>query len=178
MKLTMEEAEEFVVLPAGSLITVRIDEIEQRTATTRNGKEFEKLNFKFTVVNIIALGDGGSGDPDDYAECVGNPIYGSVSARFTTSTENKLRQWVSAILGGVELEAGFELDTDLLIGQRVRALTAQYTKKGYSSPSQMVEALVPALEVPGAPAAAPWADSPQAAPAGAGGSAWPAEPPF
>lgn len=139
-KLTMEEGQDFLTFPIDSLLTLRIEKIELQDKQTRDGRDFQLLNFKFYIVSIDALGDGS--DPETYSVMVGQNIYGSVSARFNSSTENRLRQWVSAILN-MELEVGFELDTDLLIGRKVRALTGQYTKKGNSYPSHQIDSLVP-----------------------------------
>lgn len=129
-KITLEEQQEFQVLPVDSIVLARIDTIEEQEVEGRNGRpNWKKLNFTFKILAIQHVGDGSS--PAEFDELVGRNLYGNVSARFTTSPENTLRQWVEAIYG-MELQPGFELDTDLLLNKQVRVVTSTYnTAKGY-----------------------------------------------
>lgn len=128
-KLIVEEQKEYSVLPVDSILHLKVDEISTRTVNGRNG-DWEKLEFKFKVLGIQAIGDGS--DPADYEDVIGGPIWGSVPMRLTTNPENKLRLWSEAIFG-MELGAGFELDTDNFLNREVRGLTGQYDKRSTDS---------------------------------------------
>lgn len=117
-KIVMEEYEEFPVLPQDSIITVKVDDITVKEMQGQRGP-WQKAEFKFKILGVPSA---------EYDSLVGQTIWGSVPFRFTESPDNKLRQWVEAIFG-MELSAGFELDTDLLIGREVRAVIANYDKK-------------------------------------------------
>src|SRR4051794_29648822 len=108
-KLIVEEQKDLAVLPADSILHLKVDEVSTREVQGRSGP-YEKLEIKFNVLGIQAIGDGSP--PEQYAEVIGSPIWGSTSLRLTSSPENRLRQWAEAILG-VDLGIGFELDTDL-----------------------------------------------------------------
>ncbi len=126
-KIVMEEWEEFPVLPDDSIIHTTIEKIEVRDVPGRDGKSgWQKLEFTFKIDGIQVVGDGSS--MEKYESLVGSRIWGSVPARFNTSPENKLKQWVEAILG-LAVDAGFELETDLLERRKVRAITSHYDKK-------------------------------------------------
>lgn len=140
MGLKLEEVEEFVALPEDSVITAKIEKVELETVNGRDGATWEKVAFKFKILSVDLVGDGG--DPADYAMLPGSPIFGGVSARFTTHPDNKLRQWVEAILG-MQLTPGFDLDLDSLVGRKVRCVTTQYTKKDATVASQKVASLLP-----------------------------------
>lgn len=117
-KIVMEEYEEFPVLPQDSIITVKVDDISIKEMQGQRGP-WQKAEFKFKILGVPSA---------EYDGLVGQTIWGSVPFRFTESPDNKLRQWVEAIFG-MELSAGFELDTDLLIGRECRAVIANYDKK-------------------------------------------------
>lgn len=125
-KIMMEEYEELPILPKETLILVKVDDIEVREIATRTGNTFQKLNFKFKVMDVVTPGDGSPRAM--YDPLIGSFIYGSTSMRLLDTAENKLKQWVEALLG-MELSAGFELDTDYLIGRTAKAITGQYEKK-------------------------------------------------
>lgn len=153
-KIVLEEQQEFQVLPADSIVLGRIDSIEEQAVEGRNGRpDWTKLNFTFKVLEVQHVGDGSS--PTEFQELVGRNIYGNVSARFTTSPENQLRQWVEAIYG-MELQPGFELDTDLLLNKTVRVVTSNYTTaKGFLR--HQADSLLPYAQggIGSAPVAAP-----------------------
>lgn len=161
-KITMTEAPEFVTFPANSILFLRVDEITVREVQGKKGS-WEKLEFKFKILGVQAVGDD-SLTVEDCEPAIGGPIWGGVSATLTDNPENKLRQWTEAILG-MELNVGFELDTDLLIGRDVRGITGTYQKKtGFVG--HQIDALLPKGSAtipeskPAAPAAAandPWA---------------------
>lgn len=123
--ITMEEYEEFPTFPVDSILFLKIDDCAVREINGPRGT-FKKLEFTFKILGVQAAGDGSS--PGDYDVQLGRSIYGSVPFRFNDSPENKLKQWVEAVLG-IELGIGFELDTELLKGRSVRGVTSQYEKK-------------------------------------------------
>ena len=123
--IKMEEYEEFPVLPADSIILTKVTDLEVKEVPGRNGS-WEKLEFTFTITGIQVTGDGTP--VENYEQLIGSKIWGSVPFRFVNSPDNRLKQYVEAILG-MEVGVGFELDTDLLTGRKVRAITDTYDKK-------------------------------------------------
>jgi len=139
----MEEATTFEVLPVDSIIQVEVEDIEERFVEGKNGKEgWTKLEFKFLITGVP------SSLQDQYGSLVGSRIWGSVSARFTTHADNKLRQWAEALLGVSVNEPGFELDTDILKGRKARAVVSQYSKRDGSAAHQVAAILSPSGETP------------------------------
>lgn len=124
-KITVQEQKDLTLLPPDTILHLKVDELSLRDVDGRHGK-WEKLEFKFKILGVQAVGGGGS--PDDYADVIASPIWGSVPFKLTESPENKLRQWAEAILG-MDLGLGFELDTDLLVGRECRGITSQYDKR-------------------------------------------------
>lgn len=174
-KLTMEDQPEYAVLPIDSIVLLKIDSVEVVDATGRNGTTWQKLNFTFKILDVVAIGDGSP--KDDYSEVITSKIWGSVPYKLTNSPENRLRQWVEAIYG-MQLAVGFELDTDLLLNKQVRAVTSQYTTKaGYLR--HQVESLLPYGSAPvgAAPAQAPSPSFTQPTPVSSGFH-YEDEPPF
>lgn len=176
-KITLEEQPDFLTFPVDSILDLKIEECNVVTVNGRRG-DWQKVECKFKILGIQALGDGSPVETFD--SMLTQTIYGSVPFRFTDSAENKLRQWAEAIFN-MELGLGFELDTDMFVGRRVRGLTSTYDKKlsdGAVVKRHQVESLLPAN---GAAAAAPVAAAPAAAPADPWGSTtWgqSEEPPF
>src|SRR5690349_15427771 len=163
-KLVVEEQKEYSVLPVDSILHLKVEELCTRTVNGRNG-DWEKLEFKFKVLGIQAIGDGS--DPADYEDIIGGPMWGSVPMRLTSNPENKLRLWAEAILG-MELGVGFELDTDMFLSRECRGLTGQYDKRTTDSQGRpfkghQIDSLLPKSDGGSQPQAAqdPWA-SPQA----------------
>lgn len=183
-RITMEEQKEFGVFPVDSILLLKIDSIETREITGRDGGTWEKLNFTFRVIDVQVAGDGTPKEELD--DMIGERIYGNVPFRFTSSPENRLRQWVEAIMG-MELGVGFELDTDLLVGRTVRGITGQYEKKtknpatGKNYRGHQIESLLPAKAGTAAPAQAQQGFAPapvQAAPQPAFSTTGWDDPPF
>jgi len=127
-KLVAEEHKDYQLLPADSIVHLKVSDCEVREVERRGGSggSWQKLEFTFTILGIQLLGDGS--DPADYHEIVGTKIWGSAPFKLTDSDENKLKRWVEAILG-VEVTTGFELDTDYLINRECRGTTTVYDKK-------------------------------------------------
>jgi hypothetical protein len=124
-KIVMEEYEEMPVLPDSSIVFLKVDSQNVKEVSGQRGT-WEKLEFTFKLMGIQVLGD--DGDLGQYDPLIGAKIYGSVPYRFTDSPENKLKQWVEALLG-MELTPGFELDTDLLVKREARGITTLYDKR-------------------------------------------------
>lgn len=131
-KITLEEAPEFDVFPEETVIQVRVKDTEVRELEGRNGT-WEKLNFEFEITKVF--------DPA-YKHMEGLRIFGGVPFRLTDHEDNQLRQWIEALLG-LDLDVGFELDTDDLQGREARAITSTYVKKGTTTPRHQVESLLP-----------------------------------
>lgn len=125
-KLVAEEHKDFQLLPPDSILYLRVAEAEVRDVERRNGGTWQKIEFTFDVNGIQKLGDGS--DPSRYTEIVGSKIWGSAPFRLTDSPENRLKRWIEAILG-LEVTAGFELDTDYLLNRECRGTTSVYDKR-------------------------------------------------
>lgn len=165
-KLTVEEQKEYAVLPADSILLLKVDELTEKEVNGANGP-WTKLEIKFKVLGIQATGDGSP--VDGYEDMIAGPIWGSVPLRLTEHPENKLRLWAEAILG-IEMGLGFELDTDVFVGRECRGITSQYDKRnvdpktGKPFKGHQVTSLLPkatgqyaaAAPAPAAPAADPW----------------------
>jgi hypothetical protein len=146
----MEEAQEFALLPVDAIVSVQCTEINEKHVPGKDGKEgWNKLEFTFVIDAVpSSLGEKAQ-------ELVGSKIWGSCAARFTTHPDNKLRQWTTALLGGMELNEGFELDTDVLINRKARAVITQY-KKQNGSMAHQVGGLLPVVSAsPAAPVSTP-----------------------
>lgn len=181
-KITLDEQETILTFPTDSILELKIEEATVRTVQGRNG-DWQKVEFKFKVLGIQALGDG-SRDFDPYDNWITKDIYGSIPFRLTNSPENKLRIWAEAIFRQ-ELGLGFELDTDLFVGRKVRGLTSRYESKARGADGaplyrHQIETLLPASDqaqpaapvVSGAPTAGPSTGDPW-------GNNWKSEePPF
>lgn len=191
--ITMEKWEERPVLPADSILLLKVQEISLRERTGQNGNTFTKLEFKFKILDIQNTGDGSP--KEDYEALISTSVFGSVPFRLNDSPENKLKQWTEAILG-MELAVGFDLDTDLLEGKTVRGVTSTYDKRttnpvtGKPFKGVQVDSLLPvgggaaaqrplsAWDAPPTPAATAAASTPVAAPTGSGFGGFTDDPPF
>lgn len=172
-KILMEEYEEYPVLPADSIIQVKVEDCSVKEVNGQRGT-WNKLEFTFKIMSVPS---------PEYDSLITGKIWGSVPFRFTDSVENKLRQWVEALLG-MELSAGFELDTDLLIGREARAIISNYDKKatdprtGLPFKQHQVDTLLPKTGGPLTAADLRTQPSqPQPTPVAAGGG-WDDPPPF
>jgi hypothetical protein len=137
--LKLEEAKEYGVLPVDTMILIEVESLSERNVPGKNGNEgWTKLEFKCIIRDIPAALKA---DPD-YAEMIGSPIWGSVNMRFTMHPDNKLRAWTEALLNMGELDAGFELDTDLLIGRQAKAVVTQYDSK-FGNKKHQIDSMLP-----------------------------------
>lgn len=187
-KLTVEHQEEILTFPTDTILDLKIEEANVKTVQGARG-DWQKVEFKFKVLDIQATGDGSPRDA--YSNWIGQFIYGSVPARLTDSPENKLRIWAEAVFRQ-PLGLGFELDTDMFLSRRVRGLTSQYESNsrgagGEKLKRHQIETLLPAHDssapaaapaAPVAPAQDPWATPAAAAPANDPWGTGSDEPPF
>lgn len=120
--ITAEAADDFVVLPKDSVVTIRVDATSVVEFNKQDGGTFEKLDFECTIVHVP--GD----DSSESKKAEGQKIWGGVGFRLTDHPDNKLKQWVEALLG-IEISQGFELDTDMLSGRQARAIIENYETK-------------------------------------------------
>lgn len=127
MRLQLEEAEEYLTFPADSILHLKVDNIVSEERDGNSGR-YTRLNFTFIIQGIQHIGEPSPHPAEAYQVMVGSKIFGSTSATFNTSPNNKLRNWAEAILG-MSLSPGFDLDTDLLIGRRARGVTSVWVGK-------------------------------------------------
>lgn len=136
-KIKLEEQPEFLTFPADSILELKVEEANIKTVDGARGS-WEKVEFKFKILGIQAIGDGSPIQP--YDVMVTQYIYGSVPFRLTDSPDNKLRQWSEAIFN-MELGLGFELDTDNFVGRQCRGITSTYN--GKNGIRHQVDSLLP-----------------------------------
>lgn len=161
-KFTLEETAggDFLTLPDDAIVQVIVDSTEVREATNKQGETWKKLNFRFKILDLPTSLE------EEYGVLIGSTIFGSVSAKFTMHPDNKLRQWVEALLD-MELDAGFELDTDMLVGRKARGVVGQWVRKTDNQVNHQIKGLLPL-----APVAVGSSGS------SAGANLWGDEPPF
>jgi len=152
-KIQVEEQVDFPTLPDDSIVHVKLESSETREVQGNRGP-WTKIEFKFKILQVLAVQAPGD-HPNNYANLVGQYIYGSCPFRLTDGEENKLRLWSEALLNR-PLGIGFELDTDYLTGNECRAVTSTYDKRninpktGQPFKAHQVASLLP-LGQPGAP---------------------------
>lgn len=131
-RTTVQHQEDRLTFPVDTLLNLRVVESVVEERTGRNNNKWEKLNVKFQIMGIVAIGGGGNladyqnwVDPDDPQF-----IYGSVSFFMSDKPDNPLRNWVEALLAdqlqGQALPIGFEFDTNMIAGRYCKGVTVQY----------------------------------------------------
>lgn len=104
--IKLEESKGFDLLPEDTIIDVTISNIEVSVWTDPKTQESRKnLNWTFTI--------------NTPGEWESKRIWGNTSMVFNTNPNCKLRNWSQSILN-TELDVDYQLDTDDLIGRRVR----------------------------------------------------------
>jgi hypothetical protein len=124
-RIVAVDQEDRILLPDETLLMLTTTEVKVVEREGKNGP-YSRLEFKFTIADVIAAGDGGP--REKYLGVIGSPIWGGVSARLTTAADNPLRLWAEALLN-IQITAGFELDTDYLVNRRCRGVVQQYTTR-------------------------------------------------
>lgn len=118
--LTLEESD-FVPLEEDDVYEAEVVAVTHKKENFQDketGKDVYKYEFKFLIDDETSAWDGKN-------------IYGKTGEKFTTHPDCRLYQWVQEILGA-QLEPGFEVDTDELIGNRCRIVIGikEYEKDG------------------------------------------------
>ena len=170
----MEEGQEFTVFPADTILLVKIEKIK---ATEKQGDRgsWTSLDWEFKILDVIASGSPETATKEFLMAEIGGTIYGSCSAKLLDTPQNRLKAWIEAAFD-MQLSVGFELDTDMLVGRKCKAVTGQYDKRftdpvtGAPLKGHKVVDLLPLGKSAGAD---PWAAS--AAPSN---DPWGAPPPF
>lgn len=128
-RTTVQHQEDRLTFPEDSLLELRIMEASVFEQKGRNDNTWEKLNLKFEILGIIAI--GGGGNVADYQNWIGEPMYGSCRFFMSDKPDNQLRNWVEAILhdqlNGQGLPLGFEFDTNMIVGRNCKGVTSTYT---------------------------------------------------
>lgn len=156
-KIVAQEQKDLPTLPDDTILFLLVDSTKIEEKDGRNGK-WEKIEFKFKIVGVQAV--GGGGDPSAYDALITEHIWGSIPFRLTDHPENKLKLWSEAILG-IPIGEGFELDTDFYNGRQVRGIVSTFEKTrsginpatGQPFVGHQISALLPAAGT--APQAAP-----------------------
>jgi len=132
-KITAKAGEDFLVLPKDAVITVRVKSTKVEPVPGKDGRDpWDKIDFTFEIVDVA--------NPD-HRDAIGQTIFGGVGFKLTDHPDNRLRQWVEALLG-IQVQEGFELDTDMLDNRTAKAIVDQYTKRNGSA-AHKVGALIP-----------------------------------
>jgi hypothetical protein len=109
MKMTAEQEKPKHVFDDGDIVTAEVVSIKsEEKKSQRTGKPYTRFNWVFAIQA-----------PDE--EYDGQYVYGDTFATFSTRDDCDLRNWSQAIMN-VEMPAGFELETDDLIGMQCRLL--------------------------------------------------------
>ena len=152
--ITAKGGEDFTVLPKDSIVVVQVNSTKVEDVPGKDGKDsWEKLDFEFTIDHVPM---------DEYGDAQGQKIWGGVPFRLTDHPDNRLKQWVEALLG-IEVAKGFELDTDMLLGRQARAIVDNYPRKAGGT-AHKVGALLPLVDPGQAQAAAAFQQPAQPAP--------------
>lgn len=120
-KLTESDGEEYVAIPANSVLLAEVLKVEERDSFFWNdvddhskGKQRE-VSFRFKVI--------------DDGEYNGRNIWGKTPTTFSTHPDCKLRVWVQEILGVDDLPKDFEFEEEDLEGSEVKIVVSNYDKK-------------------------------------------------
>lgn len=141
-RLVVEQsvAKQFDLLEEDSIHEVTVSNIEVSTYDDPQNGPRKNLNWTFTLHT-----------PGDWE---GKRIWGNTSMVFNTNPNCKLRNWAQSVLG-TDLDAGFELDTDDLVGRKAR-IAVGYRKKPDGTIKQFVADVLPTRTT----AASSWDEAP------------------
>lgn len=117
----LTESEEFEVIPADTILEVEVVNCELKETPflvddndPSKGKK-EQISFRFKVT-----------EPGEWS---GRTLFGNTPTTFTSHPDCKLRAWVQELLGMNTLPAGFEFDTENLIGLTAKAIVGNRARK-------------------------------------------------
>lgn len=172
---TLVHQENRLTFPSDSLLHLRVLEARVDELPSRSGGTWEKLNVKFQIQQVLAIGSAPPDAVPHFANWVGESMYGSVPFYLTDKDDNQLRLWLEALFEirpGESLPVGYEFDTNHILGRYCKGVTGQYQSnktdaQGNKFPRHEVKSLLPAggLAVPQLPQQAPaqWGTPPQEA---------------
>lgn len=100
VKLKTEESGEFDLIPEGTIVPARLENVEPNTFDWK-GEKVHKLRWHFLIT--------------EQGEWYGKTIQGSTSTAFTAHPNCKAYSWAVAI-SGKQFKDGEELDTDDILG--------------------------------------------------------------
>lgn len=106
-ELVDSENREYALIPEGTIVPVRVDEVSKKMSSAGN----ERINFKFVVTE---------GEFNDQW------LWGSTPTTFSNNPDCKLMSWVRELLGGGDLPVGFKVSKRSLEGLEGRAVVSQY----------------------------------------------------
>ena len=135
--ITVEESNYLGPIPEDSVLAARIVGIKQNKKPFQNedGSDVWRMEFSFVIE-----------DPDSPFD--GTRIWGDTPTTFNSHPDCKLRAWAQEILGGIEMDPGYTLDTDSLIGMHCRVAVAlkRYKKDGEDKEHNFVRDVMRARE--------------------------------
>lgn len=126
--LTMEESNYAGPIPEDTVLPAKVTAITQKKKPFKDddGNDIWRMEFSFTV-------------EDPNSDFDGTRLWGDTSTTFNNHPDCKLRAWAQEILA-TQLDAGFVLDTDILVGQRCRIVVGvkEYQKDGQTKTRNFV----------------------------------------
>lgn len=129
-KTALIHQENRITFPPDSLLHLRIMEARVDELPRRSGNgTWEKLNVKFQIQQVLAIGGAGPDAVQHFANWHGEHIYGSVPFFLSDKEDNDLRLWLEAIFEipvGESLPLGFEFDSNQIVGRYCKGVTGQY----------------------------------------------------
>lgn len=102
---------EFQKIPEDLVLDATVEAVEERDHPffkDDDGNPQRTVNFTFAL------------EGEEYGK--NRRLWGETPTTFTTHPDCKLRSWTQEILGGNELDVGFKLNTDALVGAKVRVV--------------------------------------------------------
>jgi hypothetical protein len=118
--LTLEEANYVGIIPEDEVLQARITGIKQvkKPFVAEDGSDIWRMEFSFVI-----------DQPDSPFD--GTRLWGDTSTNFNSHPDCKLRAWTAEILG-IDMQPGFTLDTDQLVGNHCRVVVGvrKYKKDG------------------------------------------------
>ena len=131
VKVQMQQAptsEEFAPIPAGEILEAEVESVTLREMPFKDddGNPVQRFEFKFNIIE---------------GEWAGRWVYGSTSLIFNDNPNCKLRAWSQEIMNVDSFPAGYQLETDDLVGKVCRIHVGQ--RKGnndriYSTVSDVI----------------------------------------
>lgn len=132
MILTLEESNYAGPIPEDSILAARVTAVAQKKQPFKedDGSDVYKMEFSFVI-------------EDPNSDFDGTRIWGTTPTRFNNHPDCKLFSWTQELLV-TELSAGFNLDTENLVGQRCRAVIGlrEYEQDGQTKTRNFVKDVI------------------------------------